>query len=153
MTIDTARGKKGFSLIEAVLVMVVVGIAYFGFGLLFGNVTQEALKADLTVLASKLAREKMDEIIQIKADSGYASVVNQAPAAVPSGTWSFTRQVVVGYVNPADMSSSVTDTGYKKVEIDVSWGVGAGKSIALTTLVSNMVPSAVHGSGGYTFCP
>jgi len=63
-----AGNRRGFTLIEAMLVMIVIGIAFFGFGFLFGNVTQQALKADLTILATKLAREKIEEVVQTKAD-------------------------------------------------------------------------------------
>jgi type II secretory pathway pseudopilin PulG len=146
------RNRKGFSLIEAVLVVMVVAASYIGFGFLYGNITQQALKADLTVLAVKLAREKMDEIIQTKADSGYASVISQAAQNVTSGSWTFSRSVAVSYLNPTDFSASLSDTGYKKILIMVSWGAGAGDSISLTTMVTNMVPSAVAGVGGGT-CP
>lgn len=144
---------KGFTLLEAVFIIAIVGIAFFGFGYLFGNVDQEALKSDLTIVATKLARDRMDEIIQTKADSGYAAIVAESPTPVTSGVWTFTRQVSVGYVNPSDLSSSVSDTGYKKVDILVSWGAGAGSTASLTTLVSNMVPSAVVGPGLYPTCP
>lgn len=147
------RNRAGFTLIEAILVMIVIGIAYFGFGYLFGNVTQQALDADLTVVAAKLAREKMDEIAQTKADAGYVSVVDESPAAVSSGSWTFTRSVDTTYVNPADFSNAVSDTGYKRVDITVSWGAGVGEAVTLTTLVTDQVPSAVSGGGGFPPCP
>ena len=143
---------NGFSLIEAVLVMLVIASAFLGFGYLFGNLDQQALKTDLTVLATKLAKEKMEGIIQQKADAGYAAVSSEGAVVVPSGSWNFTRSVAVSYVNAADMSSSIPDTGYKKVEVLVSWGAGGGTSVRLTTLVTNMVPSAVVGPG-YPACP
>lgn len=134
---------KGFTLIEALLVIIVIGIAFFGLSWLYGNVTQNALTSDLTILATKLAREKMDEISQTKADSGYAAIVAQAAAQATSGTWTFTRQVAVSYVNPADMSASGSDTGYKRVDVMVSWGTGVSNQVTLTTLFTNMVPSSV----------
>ena len=147
----TALG--GFTLIEAVLIMTIIASSFLGFGYLFGNVDQEALKADLTILATKLAKERMEELIQTKADSGYAAIsVGTTSTPVTSGTWNFTRVVTVSYVNPADFSSSASDTGYKKVLITVSWGAGTGASVALTTLMTNMVPSAVVGPG-YPACP
>jgi prepilin-type N-terminal cleavage/methylation domain-containing protein len=140
------RKARGFTLIEAVLVMIVVSIAFLGFGYLFGNLDQEALKADLTVLATKLAKEKVEEIFQEKADSGYAGITSESAATVNSGSWAFTRSIQVGYVNPADLSNAVSDTGYKKVTVDVAWGGGIGESISITTLVTDMVPSAVVGA-------
>ena len=145
-------GVRGFTMIEAMLVMIVIGIAFFGFGYLFGNIDQHALKADQTILATKLAREKLEEVVQQKADAGYASVVTQAPSSVTSGAWSFTRGVTVNYVNATDFSNAVTDTGYKKVVVTVAWGAGTGQSIALTTLVTDMVPSEVTGTG-FAPCP
>jgi type II secretory pathway pseudopilin PulG len=139
--------SRGFSLFESVLVIVMVGVTFLAFGYVFGSIDQEALSADLTVLASKLAREKMEEVVQLKADSGYGAVSSEAAATVTSGSWQFTREVSVGFVNPADFSSSGSDTGYKKVDVVVSWGGGVGESVTLTSLVTNMVPSAVTGSG------
>ncbi|MBT3182319.1 MAG: type II secretion system protein [Deltaproteobacteria bacterium] len=152
-----SRGKvRGFTLIEAVLIMAVVGSAFFGFGYLFGNLDQEALTADLSVLATKLAREKIEEVFQTKADGGaggYALVVDEGSATVTSGAWSFSRTVDTTYVSPGDFSPSLIDTGYKKVEVVVSWGVDAGESVTLTSMVTDMVPSAVAGAGGFTPCP
>ncbi|MFH1830845.1 MAG: type II secretion system protein [Pseudomonadota bacterium] len=145
------KNKNGFSLFEAVLVILLIGLSFLGFGYIFGNLDQEALKADLTVLAAKLAREKMEQKLQTKADSGYASVVLEAPKIVSSGRWQFTRQVDVNYVKPSDFSNSVTDTGYKKVEVVVSWGGGVGESVTLTSLLTDMVPSSVTGPG-YPSC-
>ncbi len=147
-------GIRGFTLIEAMLVMIVIGTAFFGFGFLFGNMDQQALKADLTVLAAKLAKQKVEEVLQQKADSGYAAVSSQSPQTVASGAWQFTRAVNVSFVNPTTFANSVSDTGYKKVEVVVSWGAGAGESVSLTTLVTNMVPDDVSGGGGgFPSCP
>ena len=147
------KRTRGFTLIEAIFVMIVVGIAFFGFGYLFGNLDQEALKADLTVLATNLAKEKIEEIAQEKADSGYAGIVSESATTVNSGSWAFSRSVQVNYVNPSDFSNSISDTGYKKVDVNVDWGGGVGESITLTTMVTNIVPSSVVGGGGFPSCP
>ncbi len=141
------RSGRGFTLIESVLVIVVIGVTFLGLGYLYGNITQQALKADLTVLATKLAKEKMEELIQQKADNGYGSVVSQGAQPAASGSWNFSRSVDVSYVNPSDLSTSVTDTGYKKVVITVSWIGNGGGSAAITTMVTNMAPSEVVGPG------
>jgi len=147
------RDVKGFTLIEAILVMVVVGIAFFGFGFLFGNLNQEALKADRTILATNLAKAKIEEVMQEKADSGYGSISSESVVTVNSGSWAFTREVTVSYLNPTDLSTSLSDTGYKRINVEVGWGAGAGESIEMTTMVTDMVPSAVVGSGGFPSCP
>ena len=145
------RRQRGFSLVEAVLVIVFLAVSFLGLAYLFGNVTQQALKADLTVLATKLAREKMEEVVQRKADSGYSAVVSQSAASVQSGAWTFTRTVTVQYLDPSTFVTTGADTGYKRVEVSVSWGAGSGQSVTLTTLVTNMVPSSVVGTG-YAEC-
>ena len=72
-----------------------------------------------------------------------------------SGAWLFSRSVNVTYVDSTTFADSVADTGYKKVEAVVSWGGAAGESVTLTTLVTDMVPSAIPGGGGGGFpsCP
>lgn len=151
MMMKRQMGRKGFSLIEALLVMIVIAIAFFGFGFLYGNITQQALTVDLTLVATKLAREKLDQTIQLKADSGYSAVTTQASEAVTSGSYSFTRRVEVDYLSPDDFSAAAYDTSYKRVRVVVSWGEAAGESVTLTTMVTNMIPSAVP-SLGFTQC-
>lgn len=150
--LNRLRCEDGFSLLEAALVVVFLGVSFVAIAYLYANVTQRALTADLTILATKLAHEKMEEVVQQKADGGYASVVSQAASPVQSGSWNFTRAVNVTYVNPADFSTTASDLGYKRVDVTVAWGSGAIRQVVLTTLLTNMIPSAVVGTG-YTPCP
>lgn len=134
------KSDKGFTLIEAVLTMVLIGIAFFSFGFLFGNIEQEALTSDLTILATKLGREKMEMLMQEKAEDGYSSIVDEAAVTVSSGNWDFERSVDTQYVNASDLSDAVINTGYMRVDVTVAWGVDAGESITLTTLMTNVTP-------------
>jgi len=143
LTGNVIKRERGFTLIEAVLIMVVIGATFFAFGYLFGNLSQEALQTDLTIVAAKLSREKMEEWVGLKADGGalgYQSVVTQAPQTIVVGNWSFARAINVSYVNSADLSPSAVNTGYKKVDVTTSWGADLGESVTLTTLITDVVP-------------
>lgn len=144
--------KRGFTLIEALLIMTIIGASFFGLGLIFSNIDQQALSSDLTVMATQLARERMEEVIAVKASGGYSSLSSEGPTAVTSGEWDFSRSVVVSYISPSDFSTSFADTGYKRVVIQVDWGSGSGQSISLQTILTDQVPSAIVG-GGYAACP
>lgn len=132
--------QKGFTLIEAIISILIIGVAFMGFGYVLSNMDQNSLTADLSVVATELARDKMEELVAQKANSGYAAVSSQAAQNITQGTWSFSRDVVVSYVDSNTLSSSGFDTGYKKVVVNVSWGAGTGSTVSLQTLLTNQVP-------------
>lgn len=148
---NTISKNGAFTLIEAMLVMVIVAITFLGFGYLFGNISQSSITEDITIVAIKLARDKMDEVIAHKADGGYDVIASEGQTAITVGSWPFERQTAVTYINPTTFVTSGSDTGYKKVVVGVSWGVLPGQSVALTTLVGDSIPSGV--GGGYAQCP
>ena len=131
---------KGFTLIEAIISILIIGVAFMGFGYVLSNMDQSSLTADLSVVAAELARDKMEELVAQKANSGYAAVTSQASQSITQGTWDFSRDVVVSYVDANTLSASGVDTGYKKVVVNVSWGAGSGSTISLQTLFTNQVP-------------
>lgn len=134
------KNARGFTFVEAIISILIIGASFMGFGYVLSNTTQTSLTADLSVVATGLARDKMEQVIQQKASSGYASINSQGVENLMQGAWDFTREVRVSYVDPATLSVQVADSGYKKVVVDVSWGAGLNSTISLQTLLTNQVP-------------
>ncbi|MBI2345922.1 MAG: prepilin-type N-terminal cleavage/methylation domain-containing protein [Deltaproteobacteria bacterium] len=129
---------RGFTLIETVLTLLVVGIGLFGIMALYQNMSYSLYNADLQVIATDFAQQKVEQLVAKKAFSGYGAVTSEAAEILASGPHNFTRTTTVEYIDPTTMAVSVADTGYKRVMIDVTWGLGL--VVRLVTLVTNQVP-------------
>lgn len=136
----SARNKwcHGFTLIETILTLLIIGIGLFGIMTLFQNMSFQMYHADLQVIAADFAQQKVEQLVAQKAFNGYNTIVSQPNEAVTSGPHTFTRTTLVEFINPSTMALSVVDTGYKRITIQVSWAGNAG--VTLVTLVTNQVP-------------
>ncbi len=127
---------KGFTLIETILAMMVVAIGIFGTMHLFYNTVDRAFETDAYIQATALARERLEEITFDKKMNGYAFIVsaNYPTTENLTGIYSaYTRTVTILEVNPADLKSSQSNSGYKKITVKVSWN---GGSVTLDTLLT-----------------
>lgn len=115
--------KKGFSLLEAMLALLL-----FGTGLVF---LLQLLNTGLfvsgqnedTVIAANLAQEKIEE----SRNTTYASLASETPAVAVSGFPGFTREVLVDDLTPPQ-------TGLKEITVNVNWY--AKNNIMTTTMVT-----------------
>ncbi len=139
----------GFTLIEGVLAVLIIGVGLIGVLSIFGGATSRSLNADQVSVAQNLAEEKIETIIANKANANYTTVVNN----INTGNYNdgpiftiYTRTVTRSFINvPAspdgnstdDFSSvSGSDTGYALVTVTVSFNNG-NNSVMLKTLLSN----------------
>jgi prepilin-type N-terminal cleavage/methylation domain-containing protein len=122
------KNTKGFTLIEMIIIIVIVGIGvvplmnmFYGAGLSMGQ-------SDFVTVATELAQGKMDDYIQ----PGYASASSGSGTfSAPHATYNWAATVTLvdaGFANDAG------STTYKKVEVTVS---ASGKSLTLTTVLAN----------------
>ena len=134
------RNSRGFTLIETLMVIVLMGI--MGTGLVYyfaglGSSTQAQV-----VQATALAQEKLERITADKKANGFNSIVSEAPAALSAPYDRFTRSVEVYCVNEADLDLSAgtmpncndTDINAKRVKVTVSWQGGA---MDFTTIITD----------------
>lgn len=123
-------GDKGFTLMETLMVIVLLGI--MGTGLIYYFASLASSGSSRAVTASALAQEKMELIIAGKKASGFDSVVSEPPAALPAPYGRFTREVEAYCVNEANLDLSAgtmpgcldTDIRAKRVRVTVSWDGG-----------------------------
>lgn len=145
-------GGFGFSLIESVLSMLIIGAGFIVIVTSFQGSSQTSLLADQTVLAVNLAAETMEKIFAQRdcnqAGCGYASTLtaintNHTYDDNPvSGFSDYVIDSTALEVN-SDVDSGTDDfldaqvgSGYARVTVQVSWNNNA-HSISLESLIAN----------------
>lgn len=128
----------GFTFIEVILTLVIIGTGLFGITYLYSNMSYQMYAADLQIMAAELAQQKMEQEIALKAFSGYAAIVSDVGEDIANGPYNFFRITHVEFVDPNTMAVSVVDTGYKRIIVTVSWSGSPG--VTLVSLVTNQVP-------------
>lgn len=142
------RGRRGFTLIEAVLSLGVMSMGLLGVLYAFQGMGRSSALADQTVIASNIARGALERVVAKRAASGYAATLT----AITSG--SFNQNPVTNYapytltvteyeVDP-DVDAGATDdfldaspgSGYARVTVNVTWNSGAN-NMNLVTLIAN----------------
>lgn len=142
----TEMNKNGFTLIETLMVIVIIGIAGAGI-LMFFTAGRSAPDQTLIAQATGLARQRLEGIIADKKANGFSSIAiaaTPAPDAPLSAPFNrFSRSVEVFCVNEADLNANNGDTANdcpasditsKRVKVIVSWDNG---SVDLVTLISS----------------
>ncbi|MFA5187263.1 MAG: hypothetical protein WC551_12365 [Patescibacteria group bacterium] len=133
------RQSTGVTLIELVLTIVVISFGLIGVMILFENATRGVMQADLNVMATNLAHEKLEQIILDKWRDGYASVIDTGyPDENFQDEFSiFTRSTDIVEVSGSDLATQEADSGYKRVDVTVLWGGGSLQRISLSTLLAS----------------
>ncbi len=123
------RNAKGFTLIEMIIVIIIVGIGLVPLMNMFQNVGVSLGQSDFVTIATGLAQKKMDDNMQL----GYSGIPEDAGGTFPAphAAYSYTTTVTLVNANFLDDASS---TSYKEIEVTVT---SAGRSVKLTTVLSN----------------
>lgn len=134
---------KGFTLIETVMVIVLLGIVGAGILMYFAGMRGSADPV-LRLQAIELAQERMEKIIADKKANGFSSVVAEASAPLAAPFSNFSRGVNVICVQEGDFNTSngtmpncsdVSQYHAKRVQVTVSWT--SDGSISLVTVLSD----------------
>ena len=133
--------SKGFTLIEVLMVIVIVGIIGSGILMFFAGTGSSSSPALITQGAI-IAQEKMERIIADKKAGNFNSIVSETAAAMPLPFDRFTRETEVFCVQEADLNTSSgtmpncsdSDILAKRVKVIVSW---PGGSTELITVLVN----------------
>ena len=130
---------KGFTLIEAILTVVLLSFGLVGGLTLFKNATDNSLVKDYQVVASQLASEKLESILLDKKTLGYNAIIqaNYPNENLPAPYQNFTRSVTIQEVQASDLSTAQAGSGYKRIDVHVTWGAQAYQTIIISTVVSN----------------
>ena len=143
--------KRGFTLIESVLAIAVIGAGLVGVMYAFQGSVSSSLLADQSIIASNIAREALERIVAQRDNNADGNVgYTDTLAAIQGGTYTLNNAYgQAGFnlvssaveVNPND--NNATDdfldaqpgSGYARVTVTVSWN-SAANSIKLETLLA-----------------
>lgn len=145
--------EQGFTLIETVIVVVVIGLA-FGILIPFALSLRNSPSSPLTDLGATLAQEKIEQMIADRRDTSiprgfvYATTPANYPAEAPAavGFNGYTRSVAITCVTSANLNAagsapspscaaSAGQTDYARVTVTVSHAT-FGSLTAVTLLVN-----------------
>lgn len=110
--------KRGFSLIEIIVAVVIMGIAFYALITVFTIVVPRDVNARTLTLGTHLANRKMEETTL----KSFTAVASTSATAFPSPFENYYNQVIVNYVTTAEpdvVAAGVTN--YKRVKVRV-WG-------------------------------
>jgi prepilin-type N-terminal cleavage/methylation domain-containing protein len=139
---------RGFTLIEAVMAVAIVGIGLVGVIYAFHGMGTSSLLADQTVMASNIARGALESVQASRDSNGYFLTLGEIQAGsynlIPvTSNPSFNLTVTAVEVDP-DKDAGATDdfldsslgSGYGRVTATVNWNNG-GNSLSLVTMIAH----------------
>jgi len=135
------RTYRGFTLIEAVLTIAIIGAGLLGVLYIFSGAGKSTLVSDNSIVAANLAREKMDQIVADRINKGYATTIATSYSDGPVLT-NYTRTVTIREINPTitgtsdDFNTTQAGSGYARVTVVVGW-TGATDTVKLETLIAS----------------
>ncbi|MCX7121086.1 MAG: type II secretion system protein [Gammaproteobacteria bacterium] len=110
--------SAGFSLIELVVFIVVIGLAVSGIFLAFSTALQKAPLVNTQTLANQLAIARMDMIIGQRRMVGFSSFTDICPGpAVCTVPAAITGYTITSTITPVTIGS---DTNYKLIDVTVT---------------------------------
>lgn len=134
--------QSGFTLIETIMALVLIGIIGAGILSYFINLGKGSSEQALVAQASALAQEGLEEVLADKKTDGFASVVSIAAAPLAPPYDRYSREVEVFCVSEADLDASSgtmpecndSDIRSKRVRVIISW---SGGQLDIATVISN----------------
>ena len=133
------RNRHGFTFVEVTLASLLFLAGMLGVFSVFYNVNQSAMGGQMTLTGMGLCEERLEQIIADKVTRGYAFVTNaNYPVAenLAGNFQGFTRTTNIHEVTSNDLTTDQAGSGYKKVDVTVSWGNAASERVNASTLVA-----------------
>ena len=131
--------RGGYTLIELMLVIVVVVMAFPALLNVFAQLGRDSARPDLHTAALDLAREKMEILAADKFNisRGYAYLVaGNYPDESPVSGFLFNRTVTFSDVSSADLSTTSAGSGYRKATVTVRWQADSA-SVSLSSVFTD----------------
>ncbi|MCX5715689.1 MAG: prepilin-type N-terminal cleavage/methylation domain-containing protein [Candidatus Omnitrophica bacterium] len=124
--------NRGFTLIEVILSIIILGVILTPFSVLVSNVIRQNIYSQAQATAVSLAEGELERITNMR----FAAVAAEASAAFAAPFGAYTHAAAVDYVNAGALNTPVAGpTDYKRVQVSVNNTVSG--TITLTTLVTN----------------
>jgi len=124
---------RGFTLVETIISIVVIGIVFLGLLAVFTGVYTDVVYDEAMTVATMLAKAEMERAIGL----GFAGVSDQnrdSPLAFSGNFSNYSWQIRVDAV-PVAIADDPTMTNYKQVEARVAHAMAG--SVSLKTIMTN----------------
>lgn len=135
----TIKDQKGFSMVEAVLSSVLLGVGLLAGLLIFETAAANTLYSDFTTIAIQTANHKLEEIMADKESSGYAAITEgNYPDEDLVAPYLLKRDITIYEVSSADLYTPEVGSGLKRVEVFVCWDdCSNSHSVTVATLLAD----------------
>jgi prepilin-type N-terminal cleavage/methylation domain-containing protein len=123
----------GFTLIETIIAIVVIGIMFFGLIAVFTGVFTSVTRDESVTISGMLARQEMERVVE----SGFANIVDEhrdSPSSFGGNFNNYLWQVRVDAV-PVSIANDTGMADYKQIEVRVSNAIAG--DVSLKTMVTN----------------
>lgn len=108
--------KRGFSLVELIIALVLLAIIMYGALAIFINSGVKGVNVEVFSVAQTLAEDKLEEVMS--RDFGWVS--SEAQTSFSGNLSSFSAQLIVSYVASGELNTGVVGpTDYKKVTVQI----------------------------------
>jgi len=126
--------KKGFTLIEMVMTIVIGSIAVYSVIMIFVNTTSRNAQVDNLSIAVNLASSKIEQV----SNKEYLNISSEALTAFTGQFTNFSSQVLATNVSSTelDTSTGTSETGYKKITVFILTS-GSALSIEVSAMVTD----------------
>lgn len=134
------KNVRGFTLIELILTTMIISIGLFGVLVIFGSSISGVISGDANIVATYLAQEKMEQLISDKVNYGYAYMNNSnytTTEDISYGGYTFTRSFNMYQVQPGNLTTAQSNSGYTRINLTISWGGGSTEHLDISTLVAS----------------
>lgn len=126
------KRKRGMTLIELVLSIIIIAVCLIPVSTMYNQVLSKIYKSRVMTTASALAEETMDQHL----GKTFSGIANTVLTSFSSPFSDYSYQVVVNYVEAANLNTSVdpTVTQYKRVEVRITHSqIGTLRMVSLLT--------------------
>ena len=128
--------KQGMTLIEVIMAVVIMGIAFYALLAVYATVAQRNVNVETINEKLYLAQEKIEEYLALPP----ASVVSVNPTTFESADFKdYKYQIIVTTVATSDLTTTVGSSPYKKVRV-LLWG-GQPKNSVGTVEIDSLAVS------------
>lgn len=130
--------QKGFTLIEAILTLTILASGIVGVLTLYQRNIAKSDEMEQTLIATLLAQEKLEQIVQDKKYKLYPYIITAnypvTEDLTAEGYPAYTRTTTIQEVNSGNLTTPQSGTGYKRVTVGVS--VTGGPTVTFDTLLT-----------------
>jgi prepilin-type N-terminal cleavage/methylation domain-containing protein len=127
--------KRGLTLVETVIGMIIIGIAFYLLIAVFIALAPRTAQVETINKKVYLAQEKIEEYLA----RGFSGVASVGATSFPGNFSNYNYQIVVTYVTTSDLQTAVGGpTSFKNIKVRV-WGgpVDAAGTVEIVSLLTS----------------